>query len=98
LKGDDLPVSAIPAMERIQTELQNGKNVIFVVAPIGMQTSVFSVVIVVLYGPHSVIRSKFYHKDLLTEVPEGSNLHQLMQEVSRKRSYSSGLRRRLYWL
>ncbi len=29
-KGDDLPVSAIPADEqRIQTELQNGRNVIF---------------------------------------------------------------------
>ena len=32
--------------------------------------------------PHSVIRSKFYHKDLLTEVPEGfQSAPSVMQEV-----------------
>ncbi len=59
-------------MERTQMELQNGKNVIFSEkvahwnADICIQCGNCSFVC-----PHSVIRSKFYHKDLLTEVPEG---------------------------
>jgi len=71
-KGDDLPVSAIPAdgtypNGTTKWEKRNiSEKVAHWNADICIQCGNCSFVC-----PHSVIRSKFYHKDLLTEVPEG---------------------------
>jgi pyruvate-ferredoxin/flavodoxin oxidoreductase len=71
-KGDELPVSAIPADGTYPngTTKWEKRNISEKVAnwnaDICIQCGNCSFVC-----PHSVIRSKFYHKDLLTEVPEG---------------------------
>ena len=71
-KGDELPVSAIPAdgtypNGTTKWEKRNiSEKVAHWNADICIQCGNCSFVC-----PHSVIRSKFYHKDLLTEVPEG---------------------------
>lgn len=71
-KGDELPVSAIPAdgtypNSTTKWEKRNISEKVATWNPdICIQCGNCSFVC-----PHSVIRSKFYHKDLLTEVPEG---------------------------
>lgn len=71
-KGDELPVSAIPADGTYPngTTKWEKRNISEKVASWNPESCIqcgnCSFVC-----PHSVIRSKFFHKDLLTEVPEG---------------------------